>query len=94
MTHQAFAHLAAATQTREVGLGSGFVEKNQTIGIDLLYFLSPRRTRFSNVGPTLLGGVEGLFLNDNPSFLSQRSTVETEASRSNSFLISVSVASG
>jgi hypothetical protein len=94
LADQSFAHSAAATQTREVGLGAGFIEKNQSIGVDLSYLLFPPRPRFGNVGAILLGGVEGLFLKDNPSFLSQRSTVDSDTSKPRRSLISMSVASG
>jgi len=58
---QPLAARCPATQSRQIGAGSGFFDEDQAIGIELGLTLRPRDTRRGDVRPILLGSVHAFF---------------------------------
>jgi len=64
---QSLAPAGAAAEPSHVGLGPGLVDKEKSTRIDASTLKDPLVTMLRNVRAVLLGGVERLFLKDNPS---------------------------
>jgi hypothetical protein len=58
---QAFAAWSPAAQPRHFGRGAGFVDEDQSVGIELGLMLGPCRSRCSNVRSILLGRPNAFF---------------------------------
>jgi hypothetical protein len=69
---QAPATRGATVQPGHLGAGTGLVDENQLVGIDEGLRRPPDAAPCGDVRPVLLGGAEGLFLNDSP----RRSTAD------------------
>jgi hypothetical protein len=59
--HQAFAARSPAVLAGHVGLGPGFIDEDQAVGIDLALMALPALALAGDVRPILLGGVQSFF---------------------------------
>jgi len=70
MGHRAQATLAtgtAAIQSGQLGVQTGFIDKDQPAHIPIPLLASPNRPRPFNIGPVLLGGARRFFYSSTPS---------------------------
>lgn len=61
---QPFAALAAAISASHVGLGPGFVDEDEPLGIEIRLRFEPVDPLLQDVWPALLAGVSRLFARD------------------------------
>jgi hypothetical protein len=64
------ASLRPPTQPGQIGLGTGFIQKNQPGRVERRLLAAPVPARPENVGPVLFAGPERLFLYVSPIFSS------------------------
>lgn len=61
MANEALTAQRSAVRAGHVGLGPGFIDKDQALRINASLIASPTGALASDVGPLLLGGAQGFF---------------------------------
>src|SRR5258708_25753075 len=61
MANEALTAQRSAVRAGHVGLGPGFIDKDEAVGLNASLIASPTGALASEVGPLLLGGAQGFF---------------------------------